>query len=87
MVALVAGTVSGCAQQSFSINQETTSLRRKSPITIFSLAESTSLAAQVCGSADKVVRTEVQQTFVNSLRGVVIFGFCTPREARVYYAK
>ena len=44
-------------------------------------------AAQVCGGADKVVRTEVQQTFVNGLLGFVTFGIYTPREARVYCAK
>ncbi|BFO09691.1 hypothetical protein GGER_22010 [Serratia rubidaea] len=44
-------------------------------------------AAAVCGGADKVVRTEVQQTFPNILLGVVTFGIYTPREARIYCAQ
>jgi len=37
----------------------------------------------ICRSL-KVVRTEVQQTFLNGLLGVVTFGIYIPREARVY---
>ncbi|EPC4330606.1 Bor family protein [Enterobacter asburiae] len=91
MVAMVAGAVSGCAQQSFSVN--------KAPITapqqvtthhffVGGIGQSKQIdAAQVCGSADKVVRTEVQQTFVNGLLGFVTLGIYTPREARVYCVK
>lgn len=91
MVALIAGAVSGCAQQSFSVN--------KAPVTspqqvtthhffVSGIGQSKQIdAAQVCGGADKVVRTEVQQTFVNGLLGFVTFGIYTPREARVYCAK
>ncbi|USV03194.1 hypothetical protein KFQ06_01740 [Serratia entomophila] len=41
-------------------------------------------AAAVCGGADKVVHTEVQQTFVNGELGFVTFGIYAPHEARVY---
>ena len=61
MVVFAAAAISGCAQQSFSVNPG--------------------------GGADKVVRTEVQQTFVNGLLGFVTLGIYTPREARVYCAK
>ncbi|EEJ1436193.1 lipoprotein bor, partial [Salmonella enterica subsp. houtenae] len=41
-------------------------------------------AAAICGGADKVMRTETQQTFVNGLLGFVTLGIYTPLEARVY---
>jgi len=91
MVALIAGAISGCAQQSFSVNKGTTFAPQKVTTHHFfvsGIGQSKQIdAAQVCGSADKVVRTEVQQTFVNGLLGVVTFGIYTPREARVYCTK
>ncbi|HAS9358320.1 TPA: lipoprotein bor, partial [Salmonella enterica subsp. enterica serovar Veneziana] len=41
-------------------------------------------AAAICGSSDKVVRTETQQTFANGLLAFVTLGIYTPLEARVY---
>ncbi|MGU3487303.1 Bor family protein [Enterobacter bugandensis] len=91
MVALVAAAVSGCAQQSFSVNKAITATPQQVTTHHFfvsGIGQSKQIdAAQVCGGADKVVRTEVQQTFVNGLLGFVTFGIYTPREARVYCAK
>ena len=85
MVTLVAAAVSGCAQQSFSVNKGITTTHH---FFVSGIGQSKQIdAAQVCGGADKVVRTEVQQTFVNGLLGFVTFGIYTPREARVYCAK
>ncbi|MNC68149.1 Bor protein [compost metagenome] len=44
-------------------------------------------AAQVCGGADKVVRTEVQESGTDVLFRIITLGIYTPREARVYCAK
>lgn len=91
MVAMVAAAVSGCAQQSFSVNKGITTTPQQVTTHHFfvsGIGQSKQIdAAQVCGGADKVVRTEVQQTFVNGLLGFVTFGIYTPREARVYCAK
>lgn len=91
MIALIATTVSGCAQQTFSINKGVTTVPQE-VITHDFFVSGIGLAkqidaAQVCGGTDKVVRTEVQQTFVNGLLGVLTFGIHTPREARVYCSK
>ena len=92
MIAVVASMVlSGCAQQTFTINKDIAEKPQQTTTHHFfvsGIGQSKQIdAAQVCGSADKVVRTEVQQTFVNGLLGVLTFGIYTPREARVYCAK
>ncbi|MEX3018631.1 Bor family protein [Kluyvera sp. STS39-E] len=91
MVALIAAAVSGCAQQSFSVNNGVATQPQQVTTHHFfvsGIGQSKQIdAAKVCGSADKVVRTEVQQTFVNGLLGFVTLGIYTPREARVYCAK
>ena len=43
-------------------------------------------AAKICGSAENVIKTETQQTFINGLLGFITLGIYTPLEARVYYA-
>ena len=43
-------------------------------------------AAAVCRSADKVVRVEVQHTFLNGLLGTVTSSIYTLREVRAYCA-
>ena len=35
-------------------------------------------AAKICGSAESVVKTETQQTFVNGLLGFITLGIYTP---------
>ena len=77
MVVFAAAAISGCAQQSFTHHFFVSGIGQSKQID----------AAKVCGGADKVVRTEVQQTFVNGLLGFVTLGIYTPREARVYCAK
>ena len=41
----------------------------------------------ICGSADKVAKVEVQQSFINGLLGFITYGIYTPRQARVYCVK
>lgn len=91
MVALIAAAVSGCAQQSFTVNKGVAFEPQKVVTHHFfvsGIGQSKQIdAAQVCGGADKVVRTEVQQTFGDGLLGFITFGIYTPRDARVYCAK
>ena len=91
MVVFAAAAISCCAQQSFSVNPGVTVQPQQVTTHHFfvsGIGQSKQIdAAKVCGGADKVVRTEVQQTFVNGLLGFVTLGIYTPREARVYCAK
>lgn len=91
IVAFLALMASGCAQQSFNIKNTLVATPEKTYTHHFFVSgigqQKTIDAAQVCGGADKVVKTEVQQTFVNGLLGVVTFGIYTPRDARVYCSK
>lgn len=87
---MIAVAISGCAEQSFLVNKGTT-ISPKNVTThhffIGGIGQSKQIdASQVCGGADKVVRTEVQQTFLNALLGYLTFAIYTPREARVYCA-
>lgn len=93
LLIVIAATMmmAGCAQQSFNIQKEV-SVAPQQVIThhffISGLGQSKTIdAAAICGSADKVVRTETQETFVNGLLRFVTLGIYTPREARVYCAK
>ncbi|OON38732.1 lipoprotein bor [Izhakiella australiensis] len=82
--------ITGCAQQTFTVKNE--AVAKPTRVTthhffVYGIGQKKTIdAAAVCGGADKVVRTEVQQTFVNGLLSVVTFGIYTPREARVYCA-
>lgn len=88
--AVTAVLLSGCAQQTFNMDQGIATAPKQVTTHHFfvsGIGQKKSIdAAKVCGSADKVVRVETQQTFVNGLLGVVTFGIYTPREARVYCA-
>jgi hypothetical protein len=83
--------LSGCAKQSFDILSNANIQPRKDVLHHFFISgvgqEKTINAAEVCGGADKVARTETQLTFMNGLLNVITFGIYTPREARVYCTK
>ncbi|MFS7161888.1 Bor family protein [Serratia proteamaculans] len=85
---VLAMAVTGCAQQTFSVKNDVAAAPKQTTTHHFFVSgigqKKTIDAAAVCGGADKVVRTEVQQTFVNGLLGFVTLGIYTPREARVY---
>jgi uncharacterized lipoprotein YajG len=80
--------VSGCATQSFTLHNSadsTPNVDTSQHFFINGLAQERHLdAATICGGADKVLKVEVQQTFVNGLLSAVTFGIYTPRTARVY---
>jgi len=91
MIAFVAVALSGCAQQTFRINSgvaEKPTQETKQTFFVNGIGQSKTIdAAQVCGGADKVIRTEVQESGTDVLLRVVTLGIYTPREARVYCAK
>ena len=90
LTAAFAVLLSGCAQQTFNLGQGVATKPKEVTTHHFFVSgigqHKTIDAAKVCGGADKVVRVETQQTFVNGLLGLVTFGIYTPREARVYCA-
>jgi hypothetical protein len=92
MIAVLAATaLSGCAQQTFKIHDDVAVQPAHVTKQAFFVngigQEHTIDAAQICGGANKVVRTEVQESGMDVLLRVVTLGIYTPREARVYCAK
>ena len=79
--------ITGCAQQTFTVQNKPAAVAPKKPSPIISSflnwAEETVDAAKICGGAENVVKTETQQTFVNGLLGFITLGIYTPLEARV----
>ena len=63
--------ITGCAQQTFTVQNKPAAVAPKpSPIisSFLELSEKTVDAAKICGGAENVVKeTETQQTFVNGL--------------------
>ena len=80
--------ITGCAQQTFTVQNKPAAVAPKETITHFlrfwNWAKKTVDAAKICGGAENVVKTETQQTFVNGLLGFITLGIYTPLEARVY---
>lgn len=92
MIAIIAATaLSGCAQQTFKINNgiaEKPSQETRQNFFINGIGQSQTIdAASVCGGADKVVRTEVQESGMDVFLHIITIGIYTPREARVYCSK
>ena len=86
---LLAPLITGCAQQTFTVQNKPAAVAPKETIThhFFSFlgigAEETVDAAKICGGAENVVKTETQQIFVNGLLGFITLGIYTSAEARV----
>ena len=79
--------ITGCAQQTFTVQNKPAAVAPKETIThhfFVSGMKKTVDAAKICGGAENVVKTETQQTFVNGLLGFITLGIYTPLEARVY---
>ena len=81
--------ITGCAQQTFTVQNKPAAVAPKETITpsflrFWNWAKKTVDAAKICGGAENVVKTETQQTFVNGLLGFLTLGIYTPLEARVY---
>ena len=80
--------ITGCAQQTFTVQNKPAAVAPKPSPIISSFLElgrrKLSDAAKICGGAENVVKTETQQTFVNGLLGFITLSIYTPLEARVY---
>ncbi len=89
LLALTAATfISGCSTQTFNINGTAHSQPVSEESQTFFIngigQEKQTNAAELCGGADKVVKVETQETFVNGFLGFITLGIYTPRDARVY---
>ena len=77
--------ITGCAQQTFTVQNKPAAVAPRKPSPIISsfleLGETVD-AAKICGGAENVVKTETQQTFVNGLWFITL-GIYTPLEAGV----
>lgn len=84
-------TLSGCAQQTFKVNDgiavNPTQVTKQS-FFVQGIGQSQTIdAALVCGGANKVVGTEVQESGMDVFLRIASIGIYTPREARVYCSK
>ena len=80
--------ITGCAQQTFTVQNKTGSSSTKgnhhpSFLRFWNWAEENCRCSQICGGAENVVKTETQQTFVNGLLGFITLGIYTPLSACV----
>ena len=68
--------ISGCAQQTFTVQNKPAAVAPKETIThhffVSGIGQKKTVdAAKICGGAENVVKTETQQTFVNGLLGFI----------------
>ena len=78
--------ITGCAQQTFTVQNKPAAVAPKKPSPIISSflelgRRKLTDAAKICGGAENVIQTETQQTFVNGLLGFITLGIYTPLEA------
>ena len=73
--------ITGCAQQTFTVQNKPADAQEKPSPIISSFLElgrkKTVDAAKICGGAENVVKTETRQTFVNGLLGFITLGIYT----------
>ena len=75
--------ITGCAQQTFTVQNKPAAVVPKETITHHFFvsgvwAEETVDAAKICGGAENVVKRETQQTFVNGLLGFITLAHLYP---------
>ena len=73
--------ITGCAQQTFTVQNKPAAVAPKKPSPIISSflgGGRKHRAAKICGGAENIVKTETQQTFVNGLLGFINTGIYTP---------
>ena len=81
--------ITGCAQQTFTVQNKPAAVAPKETITHhFFVSElgrrKLSMQPKFVAHTENVVKTETQQTFVNGLLGFITLGIYTPPEARVH---
>ncbi|MDZ5641694.1 Bor family protein [Enterobacter sp. A103] len=91
IIFVVAAILSGCAKQTFKINDdiaEKSVLETKQIFFVQGIGQAQTIdAAAICGGSDKIIRTEVQESGMDVFLRVISIGIYTPREVRVYCAK
>ena len=80
--------ITGCAQQTFTVQNKPAAVAQRKPSPIISsfleLGQKKTVDAIKFVAAQKMLKQETQQTFVNGLLGFITFlGIYTPLEARV----
>ena len=75
-ILLLALLITGCAQQTFTVQNKPAAVAPKETIThhffVSGIGQKKTVdAAKICGGAENVVKTETQQTFVNGLLGFI----------------
>lgn len=91
-IAVVVVLMTGCATQTYTMTDESAGLTPQLPTKEISqtfwvegIGQEKSLnAAQICGGANKVIKVESKETFLDGLYGVLTLGIYTPRTAKVY---
>ena len=73
---LLALLITGCAQQTFTVQNKPAAVAPKETIThhffVSGIGQKKTVdAAKICGGAENVDKTEAQQTFVNGLLGFI----------------
>ena len=85
LLATVALLITGCAQQTFTVQNKPAAVAPETITHHFFVSgigqKKTVDAAKICGGAENVVKTETQQTFVNGLLGFITLGIYTPLES------
>ena len=76
--------ITGCAQQTFTVQNKPAAVAPKETIThhffVLELGRRNCRCSKICGGAENIVKTETQQTFVNGLLPVYYLGIYTPLE-------
>ena len=90
LLAALALLITGCAQQTFTVQNKPAAAVAPKNIPIISsfleLGRRKLDAAKICGGAENIVKTETQQTFVNGLLGFITLGIILHWASNVYYS-
>ena len=88
LLAALALLITGCAQQTFTVQNKPAAVAPKETIThhffVSGIGQKGIDAAKICGGAENV-KTETQQTFVNGLLSFITLGIYTRSESADVY--
>jgi hypothetical protein len=90
LIAAAALLIASCSTQTFTMrgNSDKPTTNRMQPFFIYGIGQTKTInAAKVCGGVNKVVKVEVQQTFLNGFLSALTGGIFSPRQARVYCSR
>ena len=89
LLSALALLITGCAQQTFTVQNKPAAVAPKKPSPIISSflelgEENCSVQPKFVAAQKMLLKQETQQTFVNGLLGFITLKHYTPLEARVY---